>query len=69
MAVKVLMLVFWVVMPCRIVGSYTEDGGCMFFRNIRMYLQVHMVLRSKRPTSVINNLLHSPSFVNMEDFM
>jgi hypothetical protein len=38
-AVKVLMLVFWVITPCGLVGRYhhfagtycPEDGGCMLF--------------------------------------
>lgn len=28
-----------------------EDGGSMFLRNFSIYLQVHMALQSKRPTS------------------
>jgi hypothetical protein len=28
-----------------------EDGGSVFLRNVGMYLQVHMVLQTRRPTS------------------
>jgi hypothetical protein len=57
------MLVFWVVTPCGLVGfegTYcsifraevsVEDGGSMFFRNVGIYLQVHMVLLPRRPKS------------------
>jgi hypothetical protein len=60
-AVKMLMLVFWVVTPCGLVrryhrfgGTYTsgpEDGGRMFLRNIGVYLKVHTALQPRRPTS------------------
>jgi hypothetical protein len=28
-----------------------EDGGCMFLRNVGIYLQVHTALQPRRPTS------------------
>jgi hypothetical protein len=47
MAVKMLMLVFWVVTPC--VFS-PEDEGSFFLENVGIYLQVHMALLPRRPT-------------------
>jgi hypothetical protein len=37
-AVKISMLVFYVVTPC---GYFPEDGDSMFYRNVGIYLQVH----------------------------
>jgi hypothetical protein len=45
---KMSVLVFWVVTPWGLVG---EDGGSMFLQNIGIYLQGHMVLLHRRPTS------------------
>jgi hypothetical protein len=44
MAVKMLMLVFWVVMPYGLVGTYQYFGGTYCL------LQVYMALQPKRPT-------------------
>jgi hypothetical protein len=69
MVVKIWMLVFWVVMPCGLVGRYnlldehtasifrTEYGGSMPLQNVGNYLQVHMVTIQKNN---MDNLLMSP---------
>jgi hypothetical protein len=49
-AIKMPMLVFWVVTPCGLLGGYPEDGGSMFLRNVGIYLQVHTALQFRRPT-------------------
>jgi hypothetical protein len=58
-AVKMPMLIFWVVTLCGFAGRYhrfggtycSEDGGNMFFRNVGgICLQVHMPLLPRRPT-------------------
>jgi hypothetical protein len=63
-----MMLVFWVVTPCGLVGRYQhfggmyytafffspEDEGSMFLRNAGIYLQVHMALLPRRPTSTVS---------------
>jgi hypothetical protein len=36
-AVKMVMLVFWFVRQCVLVG---RDGGSMFLRNVGIYLHV-----------------------------
>jgi hypothetical protein len=52
-----VMLVFWVVKPCGTVGDINileeniKNGGSMFLQNSNIYLQVHMVLQPRRPTS------------------
>jgi hypothetical protein len=54
------MLVFWVVTPCGLVRGHQHFGGTyclhlqhfgMFLRNVGIYLQVHTVLRPRKPTS------------------
>jgi hypothetical protein len=49
-AVKMSILVLWVVMLCGLVGRYLspEDGGSMFLRNVGIYLQVHTALQPRR---------------------
>jgi hypothetical protein len=58
MAVKMLMLVFWVVSP--------EDGGSIFLRNIDINQQIHTILLPRRPTlktkRIFNVLLSSSSY-------
>jgi hypothetical protein len=49
-AVKMLILVFWVVMQCGLASA--EDGDSMFLQNSGIYLQVHMVSQPKRPTLI-----------------
>jgi hypothetical protein len=64
-AVKMSMLVFWVVTPCGLVGRYhisekhtvsifrvfgLEDGNSMFLQNVDICLQVHMALQPRKPT-------------------
>jgi hypothetical protein len=48
------MLIFWVITPCGLVGRHQRLGGtyCMFLRNIRIYLDVGMRLRSVRAPQV-----------------
>jgi hypothetical protein len=58
-----VMLVFWVVTPCALAETNSsekhtaaifspEDGGNIFLRNVRIYLQVHtVVVQARRPTS------------------
>jgi hypothetical protein len=53
---KILMMIFWIVTPCGLVGRYQrvretyylyfspEDGYSMFRRNVGIDLQVHTVL-------------------------
>jgi hypothetical protein len=55
-AVKMLMLVFWVVMPCGLVGRYQLSPSSalkleMFLRNAGIFLQVHTVSQPRRPIS------------------
>jgi hypothetical protein len=57
-AVKMLMLVFWVVTLCGLVG-----GGSMFLWNAGIYLQVYMALLRRRSTSTQNT-----SFTNYYNF-
>jgi hypothetical protein len=59
------MLVFWVVLPCGLLGSpkertasilrdrdvRPEDGGRMFLRNVGIYLQERTALQFRAPTS------------------
>jgi hypothetical protein len=55
------MLLFPVAKPCGLVGRKghvsssslrrAEDGGSMFLRNTRIYLQIHMASQPIRPTS------------------
>jgi hypothetical protein len=54
----VTMFVFWVVTLCELVGRCqcfgeiyfsAEDGDSMFLQNVGIDLQLHMVLRSRRP--------------------
>jgi hypothetical protein len=60
MAVKMSMLVFWVVMPCGLVGRYSaEDGGSMFLHEVGIYLQDHTPLQPRRPTLTVSSLLIS----------
>jgi hypothetical protein len=61
-AVKMSMLVFWVVTPCGLVGRYqrfggtyclylqdwSEDGGRTFLRNVGIYPQTHMTSQPRR---------------------
>jgi hypothetical protein len=58
MAVKMSMLVLWVITPCGLVGryqrfgaTYREDGGSIFLWNVGIYLQVHTALQPRRTTS------------------
>jgi hypothetical protein len=66
-----VILVFWVVKPCGLVGRYQrfrgtyclhlkgwnlKDGGNMFFRNFAIYLQVHTALQLRKPTSISSSL-------------
>jgi hypothetical protein len=44
-----MSMVFWVAMPSETVCRY---GVSMFFRNADIYLQVHMALQPKIPTSM-----------------
>jgi hypothetical protein len=46
MVVKMLMLVFWVVMPLRCL----KDGGSIYLWNIDVYLQDNMASQSRRST-------------------
>jgi hypothetical protein len=60
---KMLMLVFWVATPCGLVVDINvlqehtasifnpEDGASMSLGNIYIYLQIHMALLPKKPTS------------------
>jgi hypothetical protein len=50
-AVKMSILVFWVVTPCGLVDRYQRfgDGGSMLLRNIGIYLRVHVALQPRRP--------------------
>jgi hypothetical protein len=68
-AVKMLMLVFWIVMPCGLVVRYQRfggiyylhlqvwNGGSMFLWNGGTYLQVHTVLLPRRPILLFFTLL------------
>jgi hypothetical protein len=40
-AVKMSMLVFWAVRPCGLAGSYRDDGGRLFLRNVGNHPQGH----------------------------
>jgi hypothetical protein len=62
-AVKMSMLIFWVVPPCGLVNRYLhfggtyclfspEEGGSVFLRNFGGYLQVHTALLPKISTSI-----------------
>jgi hypothetical protein len=54
-AVKISILVFWVVTPYGLAGRYqrfgrtssTDDGGNMFLRNVGICLQVHMAQKAQ----------------------
>jgi hypothetical protein len=53
----VKMMMFWVVMLCKVVDRYqcffgAENGGSMFLQNAGIYLQVHMALQPSRPTLI-----------------
>jgi hypothetical protein len=62
MVVKIMMMVFWVVTPCGLVGGtsvseehtasifISEDVGSMLLQNADTYLQVHQASQPKRPT-------------------
>jgi hypothetical protein len=62
-AVKMAMLVFWVVTSCGLGNRYQrfgetyclhfspEDGDSMFLRNVVIYLHFHTALQTRRPTS------------------
>jgi hypothetical protein len=45
------ILIFW-VMPCGSVSRYKDEGN-RFLKNVSIYLQVHMVLEARRPTSMM----------------
>jgi hypothetical protein len=50
------MLVFSVVMLCRLVTGYraevsTEDGSSMFLQNYGLYLQAYISFQHRRPSS------------------
>jgi hypothetical protein len=56
MAVKILMLVFWVVMPCgdevehtASIVSLEEYGVSMSLQNVCIYLKVHKASQPSRP--------------------
>jgi hypothetical protein len=38
MAVRMTMLFFWDVMPCRLAGLHPEDGDSMYLRNVGIEL-------------------------------
>jgi hypothetical protein len=56
-AVKMSMLILWVVMSCGLLGfggtyclhlHFTpESGGSMFLRNVGVYLQVHTMFNTE----------------------
>jgi hypothetical protein len=52
-AVKMSMLVFWVVMPCEFVGRYQRFRPSMFLQNVGIFLQIHTALQPGRPISTI----------------
>jgi hypothetical protein len=66
-AVKMQMLVLWVVTPCGLVGKYQGFGAiyCVHpamkmeavcsSETFGIYLQVHMALLPRMPTSTISN--------------
>jgi hypothetical protein len=47
---------YLVVTPCGLVGRYQhfspEDGGSMSFRNVGIYLQVHITQQPRKPISI-----------------
>jgi hypothetical protein len=51
MALKMKMMMFWVVTSCGLVGRYPEDGDGMFLRNAGIYLQAHTASQPKRTSS------------------
>jgi hypothetical protein len=67
-AMKMSMLVLWVVTPCELVGRYQclagtyclfspEDGGSIFLRNIGICLQnPHGVTTQKSNIEIISNV-------------
>jgi hypothetical protein len=57
-AVEISMLVFLVVIPCKLAGRCErffspEDGGSVFLRNVGIYLQIHSAWQPRRPTSTL----------------
>jgi hypothetical protein len=48
-AVKVSVMVFWIIMLCHLVDSYPEDRGDMFLQNSGKHLKHHRVLQSGSP--------------------
>jgi hypothetical protein len=61
--VKMLMLLFWVEMPCGLVGRYHKHRGSMLQQNAGIYLQVHTALLSAMPTSKL--FCNSPNHCNI----
>jgi hypothetical protein len=69
-AVKISMLVFWVVTPCGLAGRYKhfeeytisnlspEDGDNMFLRNVDLDLQVHTTLLPTRQTLILFHFIY-----------
>jgi hypothetical protein len=37
MAVRIMMLMFWVLVSCRFVGRWPKDGESMFLQNAGSY--------------------------------
>jgi hypothetical protein len=73
-AVKMLMLVFWVITPCGLVGRYQRfcraeggDSRPMFLRNVGISPQVHTALKPRRTTStILGNIFHGIGYTNFE---